>query len=608
MEYLQKIAAESAWILRRCRQRFPCALAFSIAFRVLNLILLAPLAAGVLKLGLHRWGRASVGNFELLWFALSPEGLLALLGVGTLLLASTYLELAGLLRLLADDRLHWWEAFRSSTRLFLHLVQLGLRQLLIYAVLAIPFAAAIGLIYWLLWSGKDLNGLIVLKPPAFWWGGGLAGVVAVAYATVVAWLLLRWLYAVPILCFEPIQSVTLAMRESARRSRGNMAWAATMLGTWGATQLLLISATFRVSDFLSQEILHFSSWTMSTSLIATGVVLIANAILAAVLGLIGNLLLSGVVLSLYRRTVQTAVDYHGAVPIEDAPLRRGWVVGIVLALVGTLTSLGSFFAIVATPVTEPVEITAHRAGATQAPENTLAALRQAIVDRADWAEIDVQNTADGKLVVMHDIDLARIGGGKRRVDQATLAEIQAFDVGSQFGAEFAGEHIATLDEFLKVADDDIRLNIELKPHNTRDAKVLTTRVVEAVQRSGQVDRCRICSQSYESLQLARQLEPRIPVGFIVATSIGSPEKLQVDFLMVSSKRATRTLVDRASLRNIGVHAWTVNNPHLVAPLLDAGVSNLITDDPALIRREVEEIRELDTIERLLLRARTAILH
>ena len=73
-----------------------------------------------------------------------------------------------------------------------------------------------------------------------------------------------------------------------------------------------------------------------------------------------------------------------------------------------------------------------------------------------------------------------------------------------------------------------------------------------------------------------------------------------------SNLATRQLVDRARLRKITIHVWTVNNPTQVAPLLDAGVANLITDDPARIRAMLDEIRALSTVERLLLRTHNAL--
>ena len=98
----------------------------------------------------------------------------------------------------------------------------------------------------------------------------------------------------------------------------------------------------------------------------------------------------------------------------------------------------------------------------------------------------------------------------------------------------------------------------------------------------------------------------MPIGFIAATSVGDLTKLDVDFLMIKHNLATRDFVDRAHARGIQIHAWTVNDPKLVAPLLDAGVDNLITDDVVAIWQKVEEVRELDPVERLLLRVRHAV--
>jgi glycerophosphoryl diester phosphodiesterase len=284
----------------------------------------------------------------------------------------------------------------------------------------------------------------------------------------------------------------------------------------------------------------------------------------------------------------------------------GWRAAAVLAVAASLAVAISLYSLNGLELDEQMEITAHRAGATGGPENTIAALHRAIADGADWAEIDVQLTADKELVVMHDIDLARVGGGSRRVDQASLAEIQALDVGALFGPQFAGERIPTLRDLLAATGDRIRLNVELKPHGRADVAELTRRVVEEIRRSGLLPRCRICSQSYESLQLTRELAPGTEVGYILSTGVGDPAKLEVDFLMVKSNLATRSLVERAKLRKIAIHAWTVNDPDLVAPLADAGVANLITDDPRQMRARLDEIRSLSTPERLLLRTAHAL--
>ena len=94
---------------------------------------------------------------------------------------------------------------------------------------------------------------------------------------------------------------------------------------------------------------------------------------------------------------------------------------------------------------------------------------------------------------------------------------------------------------------------------------------------------------------------------LVATSIGDLTGLDVDFLMVKSDLATRNLVERAAVRRMPVHAWTVNDPAELSALLDRGVVNVITDDAVAMRRRLDEIRLLTPVQRLLLRARTELL-
>ena len=70
------------------------------------------------------------------------------------------------------------------------------------------------------------------------------------------------------------------------------------------------------------------------------------------------------------------------------------------------------------------EITAHRGSSKRAPENTLAALETAIDEMADYAEIDVQTTSDGVVVVCHDLNLKRLAGVNRRLGSMTYGEVR----------------------------------------------------------------------------------------------------------------------------------------------------------------------------------------
>lgn len=592
----------------RTRSRLGPVLAFAMAFRLLQWIILAPLTAATLRLFLDRWGRASVGNFEIASFLLSPVGIAALLAVGSLTIAATYLELAGLLRLLADRRLAWWQALVGLGPRFPRLVELGLRQLVVFLALAVPFLAAIGGVYAALWSGRDIYGLLRLKPPVYWIGVGLAGLLGAAYATLAGRLFLRWFYALPAVLFEPGTTAPEALRSSVTRSRGRLlvllgwllAWAAVIL----AINACLLGAVRAGSDY----VLDRTGSQLGVTVAVTALVLAIDVAIVTTLSVLGTTTFAGLILARYRRDANPfEYDPTGDEPAPPLWLRTGrrWRLGAVTGL-AALAGFAGYRLLVEAPVGDRLEITAHRGASAVAPENTVPAILAAFEAGADWAELDVQTTADGELAVLHDSDLVRIGGPNRQVQRSTLAEIRAIDLGRVFGAQWAGTRVPTLDEVLAAASDRIRLNIELKPHNTRDVEGLVTKTIAAVKARGMGSRCRICSQSYPALQRARTLLPGVSVGFIAGAAIGDLSRLNVEFLMVNIPMATRGLVESAARHGMEVHAWSLKDPAQLAPLLDRGVANVIGDDPALIRRRLDEIRGLDPVERLLLRARNLL--
>ncbi|HEV8663384.1 MAG TPA: glycerophosphodiester phosphodiesterase family protein, partial [Candidatus Methylomirabilis sp.] len=105
---------------------------------------------------------------------------------------------------------------------------------------------------------------------------------------------------------------------------------------------------------------------------------------------------------------------------------------------------------------------AHRGASADAPENTLPAFEAALAAGADALELDVHLAADGAIVVIHDITLARTTSGRGFVGRHTLADLKRLDAGSWFGARFAGTAIPTLEEVVTLARGRARLFVELK--------------------------------------------------------------------------------------------------------------------------------------------------
>ncbi|QEE29816.1 glycerophosphodiester phosphodiesterase family protein [Terriglobus albidus] len=109
-----------------------------------------------------------------------------------------------------------------------------------------------------------------------------------------------------------------------------------------------------------------------------------------------------------------------------------------------------------------IRVIAHRGEHLHHPENTLAAFQAAIDVGADYFELDVRTTSDGKLVLMHDSTLDRTTNGTGEVHKHTFDEIRALDAGSKFSPAFAGTKVPTFEEALDLAHGKINIYVDTK--------------------------------------------------------------------------------------------------------------------------------------------------
>ena len=116
-------------------------------------------------------------------------------------------------------------------------------------------------------------------------------------------------------------------------------------------------------------------------------------------------------------------------------------------------------------MSEPL-LVAHRGGAAEAPENTLAAFRRALSLGVRWFELDVQMSRDGELVVIHDHTVDRTTNGTGEVGSLSLQDLRKLDSGSWFDPHYRGEPVPTLREMLELcASHGAGVLVEIKsPH------------------------------------------------------------------------------------------------------------------------------------------------
>jgi glycerophosphoryl diester phosphodiesterase len=107
-------------------------------------------------------------------------------------------------------------------------------------------------------------------------------------------------------------------------------------------------------------------------------------------------------------------------------------------------------------------VISHRGEHLSHPENTLPAFQAAIDAKADYFELDVRTTADGRLILMHDSTVDRTTNGHGAVRDMTFDQIRALDAGAKFGAPFAGTKVPTFEEALRLAHGKIGVYVDSK--------------------------------------------------------------------------------------------------------------------------------------------------
>ena len=123
-------------------------------------------------------------------------------------------------------------------------------------------------------------------------------------------------------------------------------------------------------------------------------------------------------------------------------------------------------------------VTAHRGYSAAAPENTLPAFQLAIDQGCEWAELDVQMTRDGVVMVTHDTSLRRCTGRNENIYDLTYNEVRKLDAGRWFGQKYTGAKVPTLEEVLDLCKGKIQLNIEIKPNTaTPELEAETIRII-----------------------------------------------------------------------------------------------------------------------------------
>ena len=218
-------------------------------------------------------------------------------------------------------------------------------------------------------------------------------------------------------------------------------------------------------------------------------------------------------------------------------------------------------------------IIAHAGCAGHAPENTLAAVRAALSLGVDAIEVDVQTSADGVPVLMHDLTVDRTTSGTGAVASLTLNQLRALDAGA--------EPVPTLAEAIDLIAARALLIAEIKQPG------IEQRLAAAVREAGALEHVMVWSFFAQALADMRRAEPTLPCGLLVAPQAmpSWPHMRQTALRMglqavsLFHPGITEDIARQARLSALSLYAWTADASADLQRLIDIGVDGIVTNYP-----------------------------
>ena len=574
-----------------------------LSVRLLAAAVILPVSGVVLAAALTASDQSAVTDQDIVGFLLTPGGFAAALALISFSIVASVLDVAVMTDTLRRQEHKPHRAVISGLGLFLGrfagLFAFAVQVVLRVLVIAAPFLLVGAAIAWLALGRYDINYYLTHRPPAFLAAAGIGGVLLAGLAATLVARLSSWAIALHLFLFGNVRP-RRSFAESAQRLRGQRMQVVWRIVAWALLRSLLVALVAGTAAVLVNGTQQVFGANLRLLAFSTGALLILWALANAVVSAFANGALGALLDRFYREA--TGEVSKSAQPVARRPAAGGALPvslllgGAVVALAGGLYLGGNLAERVSAE--RDVEIIAHRGAAGARPENTMAAVEQALADRADWVEIDVQETTDGEIVVAHDSDFMKLAGVDLKVWDATMADLAEIDIGSWFDPAYAGERTPTLREVLLAAKGRGKVLIELKYYGHDVA--LESRVAQIVEETGMSTAVGVMSLKIPGVRKIHALRPDWPHGILAATAVGDLSALDADFLAVNTGQVSLDLIRRTHAQGRKLYVWTVDDPVTMVRMISMGVDGLITNEPALARQVMAARNRLSAPERLLL--------
>lgn len=598
------------WVgMRRLTAHWKPLILFEILWKLVTLLVIAPACAGLIQLAIHLAKLKYLTTSNLLQFLRSPWTILLLAVLLLLAALYTLFEIAAVCTCFRQSRFQkvrttLGRMVRSGLQSVLHFFRGGGPFLVLHLLVLIPlmqFSATSGIFTAM--GIPDFLAYYMTKKEFLL-------PIYVAAIILCCLLSVRWVFS-SVLFTQNQCSYRSARATSVQLVRGRFWQTFFSVLVWNCCYF---AALLVFLCMITVVVLMVIRATGSNDLIMSQAMRILKLLIQIVLWSFSffatPICMAHLTALLEKRCVQMPeVVLPETVPLSRSakPFRRS--TAVLTACCFTVTALGLNLSYVYSVFTGKANfrlalfqnptVMAHRGLSADAPENTLYAFSDAISVGADFIELDVQQTRDGVLVVMHDSNLKRTTGVNKDIWDVDYADIQDLDAGSWFDPAYANARIPTLEETLQFVDKRAKLNIEIKP-TKHGSDTLEQDVAELITRYQYTDACYVTSFSYGSLKKVKEANPEIRTGYLMSVAYGQFYSLKyADAFSLNKVFVTSQVVNAAHQQGKQIFAWTVNSMSEVRSLCNLHVDSIITDDPVMVQNVISRDSTGETLRSVL---------
>jgi glycerophosphoryl diester phosphodiesterase len=248
-----------------------------------------------------------------------------------------------------------------------------------------------------------------------------------------------------------------------------------------------------------------------------------------------------------------------------------------------------------------VQRVAHRGGSALAPENTLAAFRNALTLPVDAIELDVHMSRDGHAIVFHDNTVERRTNGQGNILDLDFDYLRSLDAAAHFSGGWPEpQQIPALREVLDIAKGRLQVYIEIKTSKRNGVYGRYPGIVETVinelHATDMIDQVLVMSFDWSILPHVKSLEPALQTSALVSRDtwddraggaleklIAQAQTLGCSWLNMDWKLCTETMPAVIHEQGLQIGLWTVNDQHEMRRFARAGVDSITTDRPDLFQ-------------------------